>query len=103
MKNIDQILVTDCELYLINESAFYVHWFTPYEKLLKKQINKGAYIHEKAVNGLQERIRRFFKSCDNDNICRYTYKYRPIKYSLNKQERIAVASEYLKRWELDNL
>jgi hypothetical protein len=103
MKNFDQIMVTDCILTLENEGAFYKHFWLPYQKNLLKYIKKGNYSKDSAVNGLQERIRVFFKTCDDMQICKYRYKYIPTKYDLSKPERVAVATGLIENFELDNL
>lgn len=103
MENLDQIMVTDAILTLENESAFYTFFFQPYTNNLKKIITKGNYSKDKAVNGLQEQIRRYFKTCSNLEICKFRYKYIPTVYDMTKNERIAVAAGLIENFELDNL
>lgn len=92
MKTIDNILVDDAILTLENEAAFYQFFWLPYQKNLIKKIKKGVYNNELAINGLQEQIRRFFKSCSNMQICKYQYKYIPTVYNCTKKERVLIAS-----------
>jgi hypothetical protein len=103
MKNTDEIMINDCVLTLENESAFYTYFYSPYMDNLKKKVDKDNYDNNKAVNGLQERIRAYFNSVKNMDICRYRYKYIPSYYSLNKQERILISKAILDCWEMDNL
>ena len=105
MKNlkIDQFMVEDCILTLENESAFYTFFFNPIQKMLKKKIDKNIYKQEKAINFLQEKIREYFKSCSNMEICKYQYKYIPTVYDLSKEERIEVARGLIENFELDNI
>ena len=60
-----------------------------------KKIDRSNFDLDKAINGLQERIRQYFKSTDNLEICRYLYKYKPTKYNLNKSERIEIAKNLI--------
>lgn len=103
MSNIDKILVDDAIVTLENDSAFYNFFWLPYQKNLIKKIKKGVYNKEQAINGLQERIRCFFKSCSNMHICKYKYKYFPTVYNCTKKERILIASGLIENFELDNL
>lgn len=91
----DQIKINDCILTLENESAFYHNFYNPYKKTIYKKIDRSNFDLNKAINGLQERIRQYFKSTDNLDVCRYLYKYKPTKYILNKSERIEIAKSLI--------
>ena len=91
----DYIKINDCTLTISNESAFYNNFYIPYRATIYKRVDKNTFDLDIAVNGLQERIRKYFKSIDNLDTCRYLYKYKPLKYILNKGERVEVAKNLI--------
>ena len=93
MKN--QKKIKDCILTIENESAFYYNFYRPYRALLYSKIDKDTFNLDAALDGLQERIRKYFKSIDNLDTCRNVYKYIPYKYILNKKERMEVAKSLI--------
>ena len=91
----DYIMINDCILTLENESAFYYNFYIPYRTMLYRKVDKSTFDLDVAVNGLQEMIRKYFKSIDNLDTCRYLYKYIPVKYILNKKERVEVSKSLI--------
>lgn len=86
--------ITEATLILKNDQAFYTFFLKPY--LMALENKKDCYDRDKAVNGLQERIRIFHKSCNDMDICHYRYKYIPTYIKLSKKERIEVAKKLIK-------
>jgi hypothetical protein len=98
---LDKIKIRDCVLSLVNESAFYIS-LKSYNKWLDHRIEQGNFNEEKAVDGLQKLIYKYYRDCLNDEVCRRVFKYRPVICDLNKAERIEVAKGIIENFLIDS-